>query len=75
MLVFIFWEPSIFDLTPEIPLPILPWVLKREGYRPKRITLFIADFAVSCVAAPIIEESIKLKLVEWGANLPRSGCV
>lgn len=71
LIVFAFWEPAIFELTPTIPLPVLPWVLRSEGYRPKRITLFVADFAVSCVAAPVVEELMKLKIVEWGSNLPK----
>ena len=40
--------------------------------QPKRITLFAADFASSCLAAPIIEEYIKLKLVQLGGRLPRN---
>ena len=41
-------------------------------YRPKRITLFVADLAVSCVAAPIVEELVKLKVVQWYGRLPRN---
>ena len=59
--VFLVWEPQIFKLTPRVPMVVLPWVLRENKYRPKRITLFAADFATSCVAAPIIEEYIKLK--------------
>ena len=71
--VFSIWEPAaLFELTPRIPLPVLPWVLRGEGYRPKRITLFVADLAVSCVAAPIVEELVKLKVVQWYGRLPRN---
>jgi hypothetical protein len=69
--VFMIWEPAIFSLTPKVPSIILPWVLREKQYRPKRITLFAADFATSCVASPIIEEYLKLKIVQWTASLPR----
>lgn len=70
--VFCIWEPAIFQLTPEVPSLVLPWVLRDKKYRPKRITLFAADFATSCIASPIIEEYIKLKIVQWSVNLPRN---
>lgn len=70
--VFALWEPSIFDLTPEVPTIVLPWVLREQKYRPKRITLFAADFATSCVAAPIIEEWVKLKIMQLCIKLPRN---
>ena len=69
--VFKIWEPAIFSLTPEVPSLILPWVLREKQYKPKRITLFAADFAASCVASPIIEEYLKLKIVQWTCKLPR----
>jgi hypothetical protein len=62
--VFLIWEPSIFSLTPTVPLIILPWTLREQKYRPKRITLFAADFATTCIVSTIIEEYIKLKVVE-----------
>merc|ERR1719253_1212298 len=68
--VFKIWEPAIFSLTPAVPSIILPWVLREKQYKPKRITLFAADFAASCVASPIIEEYLKLKMVEWTCKLP-----
>ena len=68
--VFLIWEPAIFKLTPRVPTIVLPWVLRENKYRPKSITLFAADFASRCVAAPIIEEYIKLKLVQLGGRLP-----
>lgn len=68
--VFWIWEPSIFDLTPTVPLIILPWTLRDHNYRPKRITLFVADFVASCVTAPIIEEYMKLRVVELSTKLP-----
>eukprot|EP00804_Cyclotella_cryptica_P028940 CCRYP_012372-RA/>CCRYP_012372-RA protein AED:0.08 eAED:0.08 QI:290/1/1/1/0.8/0.5/6/3004/916 len=69
--VFLLWEPAIFGLTPEVPCVILPWVLREKQYRPKRITLFACDFGASCIASPIIEEYLKLKIVQWTAFLPR----
>ena len=69
--VFLLWEPAIFSLTPEVPSVILPWVLREKQYRPKRITLFACDFGASCIASPIIEEYLKLKIVQWTAFLPR----
>jgi hypothetical protein len=70
--VFKIWEPDIFSLTSEVPTPILPWVLREKAYKPKRITLFAADFASSCIAAPIIEEVLKLKICQWTSKLPRN---
>ena len=70
--VFCWFEPGIYSLTPKIPLPVLPWVLKDVHYRPKRITLIAADVAASCVIAPIIEEYTKLKLLEWTTRLPKN---
>ncbi|GKY91209.1 hypothetical protein MPSEU_000093600 [Mayamaea pseudoterrestris] len=70
--VFCWLEPNLFSFTPRIPLPVLPWVLKDIGYRPKRITLFAADVATTCIAAPIVEEYVKLKLLEWSTTLPRN---
>ncbi|KAL7501282.1 hypothetical protein ACHAWT_011087 [Skeletonema menzelii] len=70
--VFKIWEPDIFSLTSEVPTPILPWVLREKAYKPKRITLFAADFASSCIAAPIIEEILKLKICQWTSKLPRN---
>ena len=69
--VFKIWEPSIFKLTPEVPSLILPWVLREKQYKPKRITLFAADFGASCIASPIIEECLKLMVVQWTCRLPR----
>ena len=70
--VFLIWEPAIFQLTPRVPSIVLPWVLRENRYRPKRITLFAADFASSCIAAPIIEEYMKLKVVQLSVRLPRN---
>jgi len=70
--VFCIWEPAIFSLTPMVPLIVLPWTLRDHKYRPKRITLFVADFTTTCIAAPIIEELVKLKVMQLSANLPRN---
>lgn len=69
--VFYWSEPNVFQLVPTVPVLILPWVLRDNQYRPKRITLFAADFGTTCVACPIIEEYIKLKLLQWTTKLPR----
>lgn len=68
---FYFFERDVFSLAPNVPIPVLPWVLREINYRPKRITLFSADFGSSCVAAPIIEEAAKLLLLSRTATLPR----
>jgi len=70
--IFSVLEPDIFSLTPRVPVPVLPWVLRDHGYRPKRITLFAADFGTSCVACPVIEEYLKLKLLQWTVKLPKN---
>jgi hypothetical protein len=70
--VFVFLEQDVFALSPSVPVIVLPWVLREHRYRPKRITLFAADFATSCVACPILEEWIKLKLLQWTAKLPKN---
>ena len=70
--VFCFWEPNIFKLSPKVPILVLPWVLRENKYRPKRITLFLADFLSSCVASPIIEEYVKLKMLQLSVRLPRN---
>ena len=71
LLLFIWLEPNVFSLMPRIPLPVLPWVLRECQYRPKRVTLFAADFATSCIACPIIEEYIKFFLLQRTSKLPR----
>jgi len=70
--VFVGFERDVFALTPAVPLPIFPWVLRENKYRPKRITLLAADLLTSCVAAPAIEEYMKLKILEWAVQLPRN---
>jgi hypothetical protein len=69
--LFVWLEPKVFSLTPKVPVPVLPWVLREWHYRPKRITLFAADFATSCVMCPMIEESVKFFLLRQTSNLPR----
>ena len=69
--LFVWLEPNVFSLTPKVPLPVLPWVLREWQYRPKRITLFAADFATSCIACPVIEECVKLFLLQRISKLPR----
>jgi hypothetical protein len=70
--VFACWEPNIFKLSPKVPRLVLPWVVRENKYRPKRITLFAADFLTSCVASPIVEEYVKLKILQLSVRLPRN---
>merc|ERR1711865_524790 len=51
---------------------ILPWVLREYKYRPKRITLLVADIVTSCIACPIIEEFTKLRLLQWTIPLSKN---
>lgn len=77
--VFSWWEPDLFagpggsaptSPTPP-PWPILPWVLRDYKYRPKRITLLMADFVTSCVASPVVEEYVKLRILQWTIPLAK----
>lgn len=70
--VFAWFEPRIFSLAPKVPIPVIPWTLRENQYRPKRITLLAADFCASCVASPFIEEYVKLKTLEWTTNLRKN---
>ena len=72
--VFAWFEPSIFTLAPKVPLFVIPWTLRENHYRPKRITLLAADFCASCVASPIIEEYVKLKVLQWTTKLRKNFC-
>ena len=72
LIVFAVWEPEMFSLTPEVPLLMLPWTLRENQYRPRRITLFAADFLTSCVASTLVEEWMKLKVLEWSVRLPKN---
>ena len=71
LLVFALSERPIFGLSPKVPLWVVPWVLREYHYRPKRITLFVADFVTSCVACPLLEEWGKLLLLQGTVSLPR----
>jgi hypothetical protein len=62
----------MFELTPKVPMLVLPWSLRELKYRPKRITLFSADFVTSCIAAPVLEEWTKLKIMQLSTKLPRN---
>jgi len=70
--VFALWEPSIFSLSPQVPVLILPWTVREYKYRPKRITLFLADVITSCIASPLIEEGMKLILLVSCVDLPKN---
>ena len=72
LIVFTWFEPKIFSLAPKVPVPIIPWVLRETGYRPKRITLLAAEIAASCLVCPILEEYIKLSVMQYTSNLKRN---
>jgi len=69
--IFFRWERPVFDLTPKIPVLIIPWVLRENGYKPKRITLLVQDFVASCLLGPIIEEYLKVVLLRM-TKLPKN---
>lgn len=69
--IFFKWERPVFDMTPHIPLVIVPWVLREHGYKPKRITLIVQDFVTSCLLCPILEEYTKLVLLQM-TKLPKN---
>jgi hypothetical protein len=69
--IFFRWERPVFDMTPHIPLVIVPWVLREHGYKPKRITLIVQDFVTSCLLCPILEEYTKLVLLQM-TKLPKN---
>lgn len=69
--IFFRWERPVFDLTPKIPVLIIPWVLRENGYKPKRITLIVQDFVASCLLSPIIEEYLKVVLLQM-TRLPKN---
>ena len=70
LIVFYIWEPDVFKLAPT-PFFLIPWTLREHKYKPKRISLFAADLASSCVACPLVEEYLKLKLLQFTVQLPR----
>lgn len=59
---FWFFDRSIFEMLQDIPVIYIPWVWKDEGYRPRMLALFLSEFLLSCIAAPVVEESVKLIL-------------
>lgn len=69
--VFCLFERGVFALAPEVPIPIIPWVLKDRQYRPKRITILVADFVTSCMFCPIVEETVKYMFLQWTVDLPK----
>lgn len=69
--IFFRWERPVFELTPKIPVLIIPWVLRENGYKPKRITLIVQDFFTSCLLSPIIEEYLKVVLLQM-TKLPKN---
>jgi hypothetical protein len=67
--VFAAWEPKVFDMTPQVPLVIVPWVLRDQRYLVKPITLIVQDLVTSVVVCPMLEEWVKLCLFK--AVIPR----
>jgi hypothetical protein len=69
--VFGWWERDVFSLAPEVPLPMIPWVLGDKKYRVKPITLITQDLVTSAVVCPLIEEFVKLILLQWSVPLSK----
>ena len=67
--VFAIWEPNVFDMTPQVPLITVPWVLRDQKYLVKPITLIVQDLVTSVAICPLMEEWIKL--VIFKAVIPR----
>jgi hypothetical protein len=67
--VFAVWEPRVYDMTPQVPLVMVPWVLRDQRYLVKPITLIVQDLVTSVVMCPLMEEWIKL--VIFKAVIPR----
>ncbi len=70
LLAFYHLEPKMHATCPEIPSIHLPWVWKEDctGYRPRLVTLLVADLTINCLASPVIEETVKLmcyRLCSW----------
>jgi hypothetical protein len=60
LVVLAVMERGAFALCPDVPAIWLPWVLQEHGYVMRPLTVFVADVAVYCLGAPIIEEVIKV---------------
>jgi len=69
LLAFYRLEPGMHASCPEIPSIHLPWVWKSDctGYRPRLLTLLVADLVINCLASPVIEETAKLLSYRWGS--------
>jgi len=67
--VFAAWEPNVFDMTPQVPLITIPWVLRDQKYLVKPITLIVQDLVTSVAVCPVVEEW--MKLVIFKAVIPR----
>lgn len=69
LLAFKKLEPGMHASCPEIPSIHLPWVWKSDctGYRPRLLTLLVADLMINCLASPVIEEAAKLLCFRWGS--------
>lgn len=70
--VYSWLEPKIFErLSPEVPLTALPWTFRDHGYRLRPLTVFVAELAVDCLGAPLVEEAVKLWIVLRSGVLPQ----
>jgi len=63
--VFAMWEPRIFDMTPQVPLIVVPWVLREQRMLVKPITLIVQDIVTSAAVCPLLEEWMKLMIFQW----------
>ena len=70
--VFVFLQRDIFSLTPAVPVVVLPWVLRENRYRLKPTTIIAADIGTTCIVSPIVEEWMKLKMLQWTTHLPKN---
>ena len=69
--IFAWWEPRVFDMTPQVPLLVIPWVLREQKYLVKPITLIAQDLVTSAVVCPLVEEWIKLLILHWTVPLAK----
>jgi hypothetical protein len=63
--LFSVFDPSAFNLSPDIPPVLFPWLLSNQFYLPKRITLLLSTILDNCIVAPLIEEYFKYLLFKF----------
>lgn len=64
LITFWWWEPNVFAMAPQVPLVVIPWVLRDQKYLVKPITLIVQDLVTSAVVCPFLEEWVKLILLQ-----------